>query len=120
MSALQDDLFSGRTSVEAPSRTAVRTPERFDGQTYDPALDQKRLMSQLEAVLYLLGDGRWWTVPELTRSVARLVGRTVSDSSTTARLRDLRKPKFGGHLVQSRRRNAGGSFEYRLAPEEKR
>jgi hypothetical protein len=113
MSDLQHDLF-GRRSAGTPARTAVRE-ERFDGQTYDHQLDRKRLTSQLDAVLYLLGDGRWWSVPELTKSVARIVGKSVSDSSTTARLRDLRKPKFGAHQIQSRRRAGGGSFEYRLS-----
>ena len=40
-----------------------------------------------------------------------------SEAGISARLRDLRKPRFGGYTVE-RRRVDGGLFEYRILLEE--
>jgi hypothetical protein len=80
---------------------------RFDGATYDHAQDSMRLRSQLQAVRAVMSDGQWHTIPELARK-----GRG-SESSISARIRDMRKEKFGGATVE-RRRITGGLYEYRL------
>lgn len=89
--------------------TLVNTP--FDGITYSPEHDGRRLTKQLQAVQKLMSDGRWRTLP----AISRIVG--APEASVSARLRDLRKPKFGGFTVE--RRSQGdrtrGLFEYRLA-----
>lgn len=82
---------------------------RFDGETYEPEHDAKRLRSQLERVFYLMRDGEWRSLGR----IAELAGG--SEASVSARLRDLRKEKFGAHEVD-RRRVEGGLFEYRLVP----
>ena len=83
----------------------------FDGKTYDPAQDRPRLTMQLFRVRRLMQDGQWRTLG----AIAKQVG--ASEASVSARLRDLRKPKFGA-LVVDRRRVAGanGLWEYRVAP----
>jgi len=78
-----------------------------DGNTYEPALDQERLSSQLERVKTLMQDGRWRTLAE----ISAITGGT--ESSVSARLRDLRKDRFGGHTV-NRRRLIGGLYDYQL------
>lgn len=118
--ATQQDLFAARASLASPSLTVVCQAERFDGETYEPAKDSARLSTQLECVLWLLRDSRWWTLPDLTASVARLMSKKVSDSSVTARIRDLRKERFGSHEIDKRRRNTGGTWEYRLVPKKER
>lgn len=79
----------------------------FDGATFDPEQDQIRLSGQLAQVFHLLSNGAWWTIPELAEAVG------CSETSASARLRDLRKEKFGGHHVE-RDRVAGGLYRYRL------
>lgn len=85
-------------------------PERaFDGHTYEPRQDHARLRGQLERVAALMGDGRFHTLQE----IATAAGGT--EASVSARLRDLRKPKYGARDVQ-RERISGGLFRYRLRP----
>lgn len=83
---------------------------QFDGETFEPALDSARLTGQLKRVYRLMKDGRWRTLQEigfLTQD---------SDASVSARLRDLRKDRFGAYRIDRRRRGDGkrGLFEYRL------
>jgi len=80
---------------------------KFDGVTYEESLDRERLEGQLERVRKIMGDRRWHTIPELAKRVGG------SEAGVSARLRDLRKPKFGGHQVE-RERVAGGLFRYRV------
>lgn len=93
----------------------------FDGATYNAQLDQVRLTSQLARVMGIMLDGDWRTLSE----VARITHDP--ETSISARLRDLRKEKFGRLSpscrlhVERRRRGDGkrGLFEYRLTVEEK-
>lgn len=79
----------------------------FDGATYTPSLDQSRLSNQLTRVVGLMVDGEWRTL----RGIADAV--QAPEASVSARLRDLRKPKFGGWKVE-RQRATAGLHEYRL------
>ena len=82
-------------------------PTYFDGITYDHERDGERLESLLERVKRLMSDGRWRTLAE----ISRITGG--SESSVSARLRDFRKERFGGHDVESR--NVGrGLHQYRV------
>lgn len=80
----------------------------FDGETYERPLDHTRLTGQLARVLYVMRDGKWRSLHE----IGFLSGD--GDASVSARLRDLRKEKFGAYTVYRRRRTQG-LFEYRLA-----
>jgi len=59
-------------------------------------------------------SGDWWAPWELCNAILSRHGVKVSDSSITARLRDLRKPRYGGHMIEKRRREGSKAFEYRL------
>lgn len=85
----------------------TRKRVRVDGETYEPDLDEKRLSSQLERVKALLLDGQWRGLAELAASV------NGSEAGVSARIRDLRKQRFGAWTIE-RRRVDGGYFEYRL------
>lgn len=85
---------------------------RFDGETYEPRLDRARLTSQGRRLFHVMADGRWRTLAELAERVG------APEASVSARLRDLRKRRFGQHQVERRRRTGGGLFEYRLLPRE--
>lgn len=82
----------------------------FDGATYDRAADRMRLTTQLRRVLqYMLGRG-WTPLHQIAAALAEPEG------SVSARLRDLRKPKFGEYVVISRRSTDGGTWEYVVLP----
>jgi hypothetical protein len=84
------------------------TKAEFDGVTYDSRYDYERLASQLVRVRsMLLAEPYWHTLPELLERVGG------SATGISARIRDLRKEKFGGHTVETRR-VSGGSWEYRI------
>lgn len=78
-----------------------------DGKTYDRDRDKDRLNLQQSTVFNAMKDGNW-------RTLARIKAMTgAPEASISARLRDLRKPKFGGHEVE-RRYIQRGLFEYRV------
>lgn len=81
---------------------------RFDGKTIEPQ-DVPRLSKQLGRVSLLMADGEWRTL----RTIADDCG--CSEASASARLRDLRKPKFGAHEVERRRDDLkAGLWWYRV------
>lgn len=83
----------------------------FDGDTFDPAQDAARLANQLIAVRghLLRHPGEWFTLTTLA-AVLR-----YPEASVSARLRDLRKPRFGGYEIARRRTHPGqGTWEYSL------
>lgn len=80
---------------------------RFDGLTYMPRLDGPRLAKQYLSVFELMSDGHFRTL----RQIAELT--RCPESSVSARLRDMRKPRNGRHTVE--REYAGeGLWYYRL------
>ncbi len=80
----------------------------FDGPCYDPALDQARLTKQIGRVYAALCLAGWWTLSELHAYTGD------PEASISAHLRHLRKPRFGSHQIDKRRRAEGGTWEYRL------
>lgn len=89
--------------------------ERFDGETFDPAKDGPRLTSQFERVLSVMLDHEWHTLAEIVTRVSYSPYDRASEAGVSARLRDMRKPRFGGHHIERRRlKERGGSYEYRL------
>ena len=94
----------------APPVTATHRPAH-DGRTYDAAQDHARLNAQTLRVWTVLQAGAWWTLAELSAQTGD------PEASVSARLRDLRKPKFGGHHIERARvATMAGLFMYRLVP----
>lgn len=93
----------------APAPPTPVTPI-FDGVTVDPALDQERLARLLDRVRDFMADGQWRTLAQIKAECGG------SEAGISARLRDLRKPQFGGHTVEHRRKGdpKDGLWEYRL------
>lgn len=79
----------------------------FDGVTYDAEQDRERLTGQMKAVWEFMRGGRWRTLAEIAAAAG------ASEASVSARLRDLRKVRFGGHVVE-RERIGDGLFAYRV------
>lgn len=84
----------------------------FDGKTYEPLFDKARLNTILGRVWNLMRDHEWRTLSE----IKEITGG--SEASVSARLRDLRKERFGSLEVERRRRGpaADGLWEYRIRP----
>lgn len=83
----------------------------FDGKTYEPSRDYVRLKGQMLAVFDLMADGQWRSL----RQIADIV--EGSEAAVSARLRDLRKEKFGAHVVD--RKHVGcGLHLYRVKPKQ--
>lgn len=79
----------------------------FRGLTYEPQKDKARLSGQLERVRKFMSDGQYHTLREISEAAQG------SEASVSARLRDLRRIRFGGHLVD-RKRISGGLYAYRV------
>ena len=80
----------------------------FDGPDVTPA-DTLRLGHQLQAVRDAMSDGNWHTLEQLARAAH------CTTQSASARARDLRKARFGGHTIQRQRsETAKGVFLYRM------
>lgn len=87
--------------------------ELFEGVTYEAALDYGRLSTQLAKVFTCMKDSKWRTLSEIQEII-----RCGSEAGISARLRDLRKSKWGEHTINRRRRGTPelGLWEYQLVP----
>jgi len=79
----------------------------FDGPDYVPERDCKRLTNQLNRVKNAMLSGEWKTLSQLEEEIG------APQSSISARLRDLRKPRFGAYNVE-RRYEHNGLYSYRI------
>lgn len=85
----------------------------FDGQTFEDKLDGPRLTAQLDRVReYMLAIfPAWKSKYEISLALEQLYGEKFPTQSIGARLRDLRKRKFGTYIVDKKRRT-NGTWEY--------
>lgn len=67
----------------------------------------------VERCRLLMADGAWWSIS------AMAVALKCSECGASARIRDQRKAKFGGHKIV-KRAAAGGIFLYRMDPRKRR
>ncbi len=79
-----------------------------DGDTFDPVVDTVPLNNQMVRVWCVMHDGLWRSLPVIAD------GTGDPEASISARLRDFRKPQFGGHQVLRRRQKGWRLNEYRL------
>lgn len=80
-----------------------------DGETYKAEFDYDRLNRQQKAVYDVMKDGNWRTL----RAISLLTH--CPEASVSARLRDLRKPRFGGLTIERKRHEImPGVWMYRI------
>ena len=89
-----------------PCTNPIHLPD-FDGATYERPRDHIRLGKQAKRVWGVLLDGEWHTLHEIAKTTGD------PEASISARIRDLRKVKFGGHVVE-RDFVSNGLWRYRL------
>ena len=82
----------------------------FDGSDIVAEFDHDRLSRQIKIIYDLMIKGRWHTLA----GIAYITG--FPESSISANLRHLRKPKMGAHTVNKRRKGEpkNGLWEYQL------
>lgn len=85
----------------------------FDGETFCIERDEIRLTGQLAAVYAVMSMGRWHTLADLARAAGGITGRRYSEAGVSARIRDLRKPRFGGHRIDAEHVR-DGLWRYRM------
>lgn len=87
----------------------------YDGPCFDPKLDGERLKKQSGRVFHVLNFGDWVTL----REIEELTGDP--QSSISAQIRHFRKPCYGSHIIEKRRRGdpSRGIWEYRLVQGDK-
>lgn len=95
------------TQLDLMAWTPPKILGERDGATFDQKRDLSRLNAQMMDVYRLMMDGKW-------RPLFAIAAHTGHpEASVSARVRDLRKDKFGGHIVE-RKYIANGVFHYRL------
>lgn len=101
-------------TAKAPDAEEDDSPD-FDGRTYNAKKDKKRLSTQMAAVRNVMSDGLPHTLKGLVADLA-VRGIRASEAGVSARIRDLRKKKFGGQTVMRRRSGdpTSGLHEYVL------
>ena len=79
------------------------------------ALEQPSIRTLNGIVLDIMSRARVWYTPfEIIRAIKADHDVLISDSSCTARLRDLRKEKYGSHVIDKRKREGSNAYEYSL------
>lgn len=79
--------------------------------TYDHARDGARLSKQRDDVWAAIQSGEWWTLSQLEAATGH------PPSSISARLRDFRKPQYGGHTIERKYIDNGLWGYRRVVPE---
>jgi len=75
------------------------------GPDYDEKIDGLRIKKQMQAIRdFMLNENKYITLQEIETALG------YPQASISAQLRHLRKSRFGGYLVEKRRR--GTEWEY--------
>jgi len=67
-----------------------------------------------EVIRDLLSRGYAYSTYEVAGFLEITIGRRISESAVSARIRDLRKPQYGGYTVNSRPRHVSTAWEYQI------
>jgi len=83
---------------------------KFDGSDYDHKHDYIRLSGQMQRVFDAIKNGNWYTLDEI-HSITK-----DPHASISAQLRNLRKEKFGSHVIEKRPKGnrSNGLWEYSM------
>lgn len=96
--------MSDREGYVVPVPDSLKGPR--DGLTFAPERDTDRLNRQAQLVFRVVSDGEWHTLGDIAAKTDQ------PEASVSARLRDLRKERFGSHVI-ARRYLRDGLWEYR-------
>lgn len=77
----------------------------FDG-TALTATETERLMTAVKGIEAIMQEGQWWSTLRLQAELRKRYGLSVSESTVTAKIRDLRKDGFGAYTIEAKRTDA--------------
>lgn len=77
-------------------------------------LEDIRLIDRVHKIIARCAPMFWHSPQEIIHEINFVTGELYSDSCISARIRDLRKPEFGGHTVNARKRSGSRAWEYQL------
>ena len=83
----------------------------FDGDDYDSTRDKERLTKQRDKIRMYMEGRDYLTVQEVAEFF------NYPENSVSAQMRNLRKKKFGGRIVD-REYFGNGLYKFKLMPEE--
>lgn len=101
---------SGQTWTQRVPRLKEKVM-RFNGADYKPERDNARLTGQILRVFDVVNDNNWYTLKQISEKTGD------PEASVSAQLRHLRKPRFGGYVVEREYIN-NGLYKYRVLPKE--
>lgn len=78
-----------------------------DGASFDRKRDGARLNKQAQDVFNVMADGKWHDLEQISLLTDH------PEASVSARLRDLRKKKFGGFTIE-KQNHGKGLWTYRM------
>lgn len=81
---------------------------RTFGPAFEERTDGERLQKQHERIRDHMLLAGWRTLDEIERALG------YPQASVSAQLRHLRKERFGGWMVEKRRRAGAGTWEYQV------
>jgi len=103
----QPDLFADDKPKTTLTFGEPVVPLDFDGVDYQPKRDRKRLTGQIQRIYDLIKDGQYRTLDQIAYDAE------CPHASASAQLRNLRKPRFGGYVID-RKHMGNGLYTYRL------
>jgi len=68
----------------------------------------------VDVVRGILVDGEWWAPYTVQEVVNEVTGQFISESSVGARIRDLRKPRYGSHTIEKKKVVGKNYYLYRM------
>lgn len=71
---------------------------------------------QVVAVKAVMESGRWYTFSDLQTACYATCATYISEAGLSARIRDMRKEKYGSRTIESRKRAHSNVWEYRMVP----
>ena len=98
-------------ALDFTERPPIEGEPRYDGQTYDEAIDHGCIKSSHDRIFDLMRDGMARTLAEIARA------GSCSEAGAAARMRDFRKARFRafyGVVGMESQRCDGGLWTYRL------
>ena len=67
----------------------------------------KKKTTQRQRVFAIMKSGKWYTLEDIRWRILGRFNHIDSETAVSARLRDFRKAKFGGYIMNAKRKTNG-------------
>jgi hypothetical protein len=114
VAGIHGEAEAGMNAKDIPGGLFARKSTGTYGPAYNEARDGNRLQLQQARIRDFMLEGGWHTLAEISEKLESKHGHPFPEASISAQLRHLRKPRFGGYIVEKRRKNETAQYEYLL------